>query len=85
MTSVDVVVFIRDVSVGDVVTLAMNDSQRQLDMGMFCVFSYIGTVAIIVVFFVLYHILGVAIVAGYAVMLVFLPVQRAVATTMGRV
>ena len=63
----------------------MNDSQRMLDMGMYAVFSFLGPLAIVAVLVILLHVIGVSILAGYAVMAVFLPLQRFVATTMGRV
>ena len=71
--------------VGEVVTLALNDSQRQLDMGMFCVFSFLGPLAIVAVLLVLLQIIGVSILAGYAVMVAFMPLQRFVTLAMGRV
>jgi ABC-type multidrug transport system fused ATPase/permease subunit len=63
----------------------MNDSQRQLDMGMYGVFSFLGPVAIVAVLIILLNVIGVSILAGYAVMALFLPLQRFVATAMGRI
>jgi hypothetical protein len=111
-----------DVAVGDVVTLALNDSQRLLDMGMvrglvhtccsqglrtallhlndvlhvvcaslccpthqYCVFSFLGPIAIVVVLGVLLYVIGVSILAGYGVMFIFFPLQRFVSSAMGRV
>jgi hypothetical protein len=135
-----------DVSVGEVVTLSLNDGQRLLDMGMvrcrrthcvrvfvetrlgallvcawrgrrgtacgagvcvfmpralcrapcpiprvppflmqYLVFSFLGPVAFIVVLGVLLKVVGVSILAGYAVMAVFVPIQRFLASLMGRV
>jgi hypothetical protein len=76
---------IRDVPVGDVVTLCLNDAQRMLDAGMYLTFSVIGPVAIIVVLAVLLYIIGIAILAGFAVLVMFFPLQRHMAARIGKV
>jgi ABC-type multidrug transport system fused ATPase/permease subunit len=79
-----VCVIVSDISVGNVVTLALNDSQRLLDMGTFATFLFLCPFASLLIIAILLYILGPSILAGLGVMLVLVPVQKMIAGHVGK-
>jgi ABC-type multidrug transport system fused ATPase/permease subunit len=73
-----------DVSVGNVVTLALNDSQRLLDMGTFATFLFLCPFASLLIVAILLYVLGPSILAGLGVMVVLVPLQKLVAGQVGK-
>ncbi len=74
-----------DGTVGSIVTLAINDSQRIMECARFIAFLFLGPTVAIVVTSILLFILGPSILMGMAVMLLLVPAQRLFATRIGRV
>lgn len=74
-----------DTDVGAVVTMGLNDAQRLQECGQFLTFLYQGPVTAIVVMIVLLFVIGPAVFAGFVVLFLLIPLQRAIAKKVGKV